>query len=325
MKVLVTGASGFLGSYLVKALLEQKFEVLALVRNSSELDSLKNLNCQVVIGDILDLQSLLPHFEGLDGVFHVAGAMSSSPKDRQRLFEVNVEGVKNIISACTQKNIKKLVHVSSVVAVGSNLKSSDPLLTESSINITKDRGFGNYDSKRLGEELVLAAAKKAQLNAVVVNPGLIYGAGDAKKIIRHGNVLAAKGKLPLYPSGGVNIVAVEDVTAGIIEAFKKGKNGERYLLTGDNITIKDLLTTISNLAGAKAPSKELPTGLFKFLATMLDYLGFKTELCRENIFSASTFHWYDNTKARRELGFKPRSYRKALKSSVDWMKENHYL
>jgi dihydroflavonol-4-reductase len=278
MKVLVTGANGFLGSYLVKALLEQKFEVLALVRATSNYDSLKNLDCQIVVGDILDLKNLLPHFEAVEGVFHVAGTMSSSPKDRDLLFQVNVEGVKNIISACIQKNIKKLVHVSSVVAVGANLKSTEPLLTESSINITKELGFGNYDSKRLGEELVLAATKNLELNAVVVNPGLIYGAGDAKKTIRHGNVLAAKGKLPIYPAGGVNIVAVEDVTAAIIEAFKIGRSGERYLLTGDNITIKELLSTISHLAGARAPSRELPTKLFTFLATLLDYLGFKTEL-----------------------------------------------
>ncbi|MFA6238172.1 MAG: NAD-dependent epimerase/dehydratase family protein [Bacteriovorax sp.] len=310
MKVLVTGTRGFLGTHLVRALEAEGYEVFPFV------------------GDILNLEMMLPQFNGLDGVFHVAGAMSSSPKeekDRDRLFRVNVEGVKNIIQACSEKNIPRLVHVSSVVAVGTNLHKSDPLLCESSINITKNLNFANYDSKRIGEELVLEAARHGKINAVVVNPGLIYGAGDAKKIIRKGNVRAARGKLPFYTSGGVNIVAVEDVTAGMIAAFKKGKNGDRYLLTGDNITIKELLTTISTLAGAKPPSMVLPDGFIKFLAAFSDYLGFKSKLCRENIFSATTFHWYDNSKARAELNFNPRSYREALKASVEWMKENNYL
>lgn len=307
MKILVTGARGFLGGHLVKALKDVGYEVVPFS------------------GDLLNLETMLPQFEGIDGVFHVAGAMSSTPKDRERLFRVNVEGVKNIIKATQQKKVPRLVHVSSVVAIGSNLHQSDPLLNESSNNITKNLNYANYDSKRIGEELVLEAARCGVINAVVVNPSLIYGAGDAKKIIRKGNVRAARGKLPFYTAGGVNIVAVEDVTAGMIEAFKKGRNAERYLLTGDNILIKDLLTTISELAGAKAPARILPTGLLNFLAALSDYLGFKSELCRENIFSATTFHWYDNAKARAELNFSPRHYREALKSSVDWMKENHYL
>lgn len=325
MKVLVTGANGFLGSHLVRALIEQNYEVSAMVRSNSDKSSLDNLNCKIVVGDILDPISLRACMCGMNGVFHVAGAMSSSPKDRKLLFKVNVEGVQNVIDACIEKNIKRIVHVSSVVAVGTNIKEKLPPLNENSKNSTKNLGYANYDSKRLGEELVLTAAKNNLIEAVVVNPGLIYGAGDAKKLIRKGNILAAKGKLPVFTLGGVNIVAVEDVVKAMIEAYKVGHNGERYLLTGDNITVKKLLTTISLLAGARPPQKELPTGLAKIFATIFDFLGLKLELCRENVFSATTFHWYDNAKAKRDLKFNPTEYKVALKNSVDWMKDNNYL
>lgn len=325
MKVLVTGATGFLGSHLVSALIKEGFEVVALIRSTSDANMAASLGCQTVTGDLLDLASLSRSFKGLDGVFHVAGAMSSSPKEKERLLKVNIDGVRNVIAACKDQNVKKLIHVSSVVAVGVNLTANEALLTEESANITKGMAYTNYDSKRIGEELVLEAAKKGEIQAIVVNPGLIYGAGDARKIIRKGNVMAAKGKLPVYPSGGVNIVAVEDVTAAMIEAFHHGRNGERYLLTGDNITIKDLLSKISLYAGAKAPSKKMPERFLKFLATVFDSLGLKSEVCRENIFSATSFHWYDSAKAKRELGFKPRSHDEAISSSVEWMKKNNYL
>lgn len=322
MKVLVTGASGFLGSHLVTALLKKGFSVRVLLRKQLENQNFEK--CEVAIGDVLKLETLVEAMKGVDGVFHVAGAMSSSPKDRKRLFQVNVTGVKNIIEAVAISKCK-LLHVSSVVAVGVNLTANDPLLNENSSNITKDMGYSNYDTKRLGEELVLSAIEHKRIEGVVVNPGLIYGAGDAKKSIRKGNIKAAKGKLPMYTSGGVNVVAVEDVTAAMIEAYLHGRNGARYLLTGDNITVKELLSTISTLAGATPPHKELPTKPAKFIAGLLDTLGVKSELCSENIFSATGFHWYDNSLAKKELGFKPKNYKEAIKSSVDWMKENHYI
>lgn len=325
MKILVTGANGFLGAHLVKKLVSQDFDVLAMIRKSSDLGHLSNVKCTLVYADILDYQSLLNCTENVEVLFHVAGAMSSSKKDKKKLFDTNVEGVKNILKVCRERHIKKLIHVSSVVAIGANLKPSDPLLTEESWNRTCDFNFSNYDSKRMGEELVLEASKKNEIDAVVVNPGLIYGSGDARKIIRKGNVLAAKGKLPFYTSGGVNIVAVEDVVDGMISAMKVGRSGEKYLLTGSNITIKELLTTISHLAYAKAPSILLPTRLLRWMAVIHDFLGLKGELSRENIFSATTYHWYDHTKATRELNFHPRDYKEALANSVLWMKENNYL
>ncbi|MGZ3790156.1 MAG: NAD-dependent epimerase/dehydratase family protein [Bacteriovorax sp.] len=325
MKVLVTGANGFLGHHLIKKLLTLNFEVTALVRANSDFANLSGLNVEIVHGDILDYEGLKKAAKNVDGIYHVAGFMTASPKERDLLFKVNVDGVKNIIRLCREEKIKKLVHVSSVVAVGSNLKKSDPLLNEESLNLTVGRGLANYDSKRMGEELVLAAARMGEIRASVVNPGLIYGAGDAKKIVRKGNVLAARGRLPFYTDGGVNIVSVGDVVFGMIRAMEVGRNGERYLLTGDNITIKELLTSIATLAGSSPPFLKLSSRLLKILSSIHDFLGLKGELSRENIFSATSFHWYDHQKAERELHFHPRSYREAISESVEWMKEHQLL
>jgi len=313
MKILVTGANGFLGLHVVSDLLKKGHSVSAMIHEKS--DVLKDLNCEKISADILNFATLENIIGEFDWIIHVAGAMSASPKDRMKLFRINVEGVRNIIRFAERKKAK-LIHISSCVAVGANLSSDEPLLTENSVNTTVGKDFANYDSKRNGEELVLEAVKENRIMAVVLNPGLIYGAGDARKSIRKGNVLAAKGKLPFYTSGGVNIIHVDDVVKAIFSAMEKGRNGERYLITGDNITIKELLQTISLSAGAKQPEKKLPDFILKFFSFLIS---------KENVFSATAFHWYDNSKAKRELNLNPQSYQKAIQSSVDWMKTNHYL
>lgn len=322
MKVLVTGATGFLGSHLVQGLTAQGWDVRALVRKNSDLTELPS-SIQIIYGDLLDKKSVQEGLESVDGVFHVAGLMSSSPKERENLFKVNVEGTQSIVDLCIEKKIKKLVHVSSVVAVGASLDRE--ILNENSENITLGKSFANYDSKRQGEEIVLKAARAGALNATVVNPSLMYGARDARKSTRKGNLRAAQGKLPFYTSGGVNVVPVEDVVKAMLVAFNSGKSGERYLLTGENITIQELLTTISRLADAQEPRTVLPDKLFLALAKAHDFLGLKTELSQENYFAATAFHWYDNSKAKKDLGFQPGPWQEALKRSVQWMKDNGLL
>lgn len=322
MNILVTGANGFLGNHVVNGLLKNGHQVTAMIHRNNEV--LHGTGAKIVQANLLDFPSLEKAAEGVDCIVHVAGAMSSSSKDRERLFQINVEGVKNIVKLAEEKKAR-LIHISSCVAVGANLSEAEPLLTENSENRTIGQNFANYDSKRKGEELVLQAARTGKISAIVLNPGLIYGAGDVRKSIRKGNIKAAAGKLPFYTSGGVNVIHVDDVVDAVLSALEKGKNGERYLITGDNITIRELLTSISEAAGAKPPASLLPAKLLKAIAIVHDFLRLKGELSRESIFSATAFHWYDNGKAVRDLGLKPRSYKEAIKDSVEWMMKNHYL
>jgi dihydroflavonol-4-reductase len=322
MNILVTGANGFLGSHVVKKLVEEGHQVRAMVHNGN--DNLSFFKGQTIKADLLHYNTLLKAADGMDCIVHVAGAMSARPRDKKRLFAVNVDGVKNIIRVSIEKKCK-LIHISSCVAVGANRNPNDEFLTENSENVTIGKGFANYDSKRMGEELVLSAAMNDEIIGCVLNPGLIYGAGDAKKAIRKSNVKAARGKLPFYIEGGVNIVHVDDVVSAIAASLDHGQNGERYLLTGDNITVFELLSALSNAAGAKAPTIKLPSLFLKVLAFMHDLLGMRGQLSRENIFSATSYHWYEHSKASRDLQFHPRPYQIAINDSVRWMKENHYL
>lgn len=324
MNALVTGANGFLGTYVVKELLQRNYTVKAMVRQQSDIASLTGLNCEIVHGDILDLSSLQKNFKGIDWVFHTAGAMSNSLKDKERLLQVNIHGVENVVTACRDQNVAKLIHVSSVVAIGAS-HTEHEVLNEDALNITKNLNFVNYDTKRQGEEIVLKAAREKGLFAMVVNPSLMYGALDAKKEIRKGNVQAAKGRLKFYTAGGVNIVAVEDVARGMVSAALQGRSGERYLLTGYNISVHDLLTQISKSAQAKPPHKLLSTKVLNRIAAINDFFGLKTLLTKENIFAATAFHWYDCTKAQKELGYTYGPWQAAIQRSVDWMKNNEKI
>lgn len=326
-KVLVTGANGFLGSWLTKRLVEDGHETYALVRKSSDLTELKGIHCQLKFGDVTDLHSLLEAFPGIDTVFHLAGLIAYKKSERAQMERVNVEGTANVLEACRATNVRKLVHVSSVVAVGAGFTPYDILNEESPYNIS-DLDLGYFETKRQAELLVLEAVHQNRVDAVILNPSTVYGPGDARKGSRKTQVKVAQGKFKYYPSGGVNVVSVRDVVDGIISAWQKGRKGERYILAGDNLLIKDLFAIIAKEAGQPAPEKEIPTKFFHILGALGDFLGllgFSSALSSENAWSATLYHWFDSAKAQRELDFKPRPAQIAIAESVQWMKDNGLL
>ena len=326
-KVIVTGANGFVGSWLVKSLLKQGHEVHALVRKSSDLTELKGVTCSFDYGDVTDLESLKKSFQGAEAVFHLAGLIAYRKMDRKKMELVNVEGTKNVIEACLGLKIPRLIYMSSVVAVGAGFSAQDILDENSKFNI-HDLDLGYFETKYAAEQLVLGAVNSRGLNAVILNPSTIYGAGDARKGSRKTQLKVAQGKFPFYTSGGVNVVNVEAVIAAILSAWKIGKSGERYILSGENLTIQELFRLIADAAGKPAPTKRLPNfvlHLFGTLGDFMDLLGLKGPLSKENAWTSTLFHWFDNSKAKRELNFNPEPARVAIKSSVDWMRSQGLL
>jgi dihydroflavonol-4-reductase len=201
-------------------------------------------------------------------------------------------------------------------------------MNENSSYNVKDLDLGYFETKHEAEKIVKKACDKNEINAVIINPSTIYGAGDAKKGSRKMQLKVAQGKLKFYTSGGVNVVAVEDVVDGILKAWKNGKSGERYILAGENILIKDLFKMIAEEAGVKPPAKELPTGLMHAVGAvgdLMEKIGMKGPLSRENAFTATMYHWFDSSKAQKELDFHPRPAREAIHNSVQWMKDHHLL
>lgn len=327
MKVLVTGANGFLGSWLTRTLVKQGHEVYALVRAQSDLSELEGVSCNYVYGDITDLESLYKSFGGIDTVFHLAGLIAYKKSDRAKMDKINVFGTENVIDACITKQVRKLVYVSSVVAVGGGFSQKQILDEDSPYNVGH-LDLGYFQTKHAAEKLVVSAYKNKGLDCVIVNPSTIYGEGDAKKGSRRTQLKVAQGKFKFYTSGGVSVVSVEDVVAAIISAWNKGRSGERYILSGENITIQELFRMIAEEAGVPAPNTKLPNALIFALGRIGDWMesiGMKGSLSTENAWTATMYHWFDNSKAKKELGFNPRPAREAIRSSVKWMRDNGLL
>ncbi len=321
-KIIVTGANGFLGSNLCKKLVLQGFDVTVVIRKNSDISEIKNLSLKYAHGDVTDLASLIEAFKNQDYVIHLAGLISYKKYDREKMHLVNVLGTENVIQACFQNKIKKLIHLSSVVTIGSSFYPET--LNEKSPYTIENLNLGYFETKREAEKKVILAAETGKLHAVCVNPSTIYGFADAKKGSRKNQIKVAQGKLPFYTSGGVNVVSVDDVTDGILLALENGKNGERYILAHENITIKKLFQMIAQSAGVKAPFIQLPSSILHILGYVGDF--FKKGLSRENAYTATMYHWFDADKARKELGFAPKkSAQDAIDDSVLWMKQNGYI
>lgn len=327
MKTLITGANGFLGAWVTRRLLEEGHEVTALVRKNSDLSELQGCSPRFAYGDVTDKNSLQAAFKGRQQIFHLAGVVAYREADRPLMDKVNVRGTQNVVEACAEMpQPAKLLHVSSVVAIGSSFKPQ--VLDENTKFNLSHLNLGYFETKKQAEDIVRQAAWDKKIEAVCVNPSTIYGFGDARKGSRKNQVKVANGNFPFYTSGGVNVVAVEDVVDGIMLAVQKGQSGERYILANQNYTIKNLFEKIAFFAGAKPPRLYMPNWLLHMLGWSGDRLlnfGYDIGVSQTNAYTATMFHWFDSHKAQKELGFKPKSADKAIENSVRWMKDNGYL
>ncbi len=327
MKVVITGATGFLGGWLARRLATEGFDIHILARPNSDFSDLKGLSYKVHIGDVTDPSSLTNAFQDAEGVFHLAGVVAYKKADRPLMEKVNVEGTLNVVNAIEKAKVPKILHLSSVVTVGAS-KDPQHILNEDSPYNLEHLNLGYFETKRKAETIVRERAQKGNFDAIIVNPSTVYGAADAKKGSRSVQVKVAQGQFPFYTNGGASIVAVEDVIEGILQAWKKGRSGERYILSNENWTVKELFTAIAEEAGALPPQYLLPTFALHsvgFIGDMLRPFGFKGSISRENAWTSTLYHWFDNSKARRELGFNPRPAREAIRNSVNWMKEHGLL
>jgi len=326
MQLLVTGGTGFVGSWLVKRLVQDGHQVRVLHRQGSSLDELTGVDFESAYGDVTNVESVVAACKGVDSIFHLAGVVGYSPAMRAQMEKVNVEGTENVVTACRKNDVRRLLHVSSVVAIGASFKPN--MLNENSPYMISSLNLGYFETKREAEEKVRAAVRKKELDAVIVNPSTVYGPGDAKKGSRKVQIKVAQGRFPFYPSGGQSIVSIHDVIDGMLKAWQKGRTGERYILSGENLYIRDVFRKIAARGGAKPPKIYLPKSVALMMGRVgdrLEKMGKKTPINLENAWVSSLFHWFDSSKAKIELGFNPRSADEALNESVDWMKENGLL
>lgn len=323
MTTLITGATGLVGGHVARALVETGERVRILVRERSSREGLAGLSLEEVRGDVRDLESLRKACAGVDRVVHAAGVTRLDPFAPERLRRVNVEGTRNVVTAAREAGVRRLLHVSSTSAVGAG--SLDRPADETTAWNLGHKG-PYWQTKRAAEELVIEAARAGQIDAVVINPSYVLGPGDVKPSSGAVLIAAASGLALAYPDGGTGFVDARDVGLGARLALEKGRSGERYILSGENLTFRQLLELVARERGLRAPLVPLPRELAMGVAKVGDALGprFPRAFGYLNTpFIATLFElsYVSGEKARRELGFSPRPVREAVRDALRWFEE----
>ena len=328
MKTLITGATGFVGSAVLRELLKKEHQIKALVRQSSVLDNLKNLDVEIVYGDLKDKDSLKRCLKDCKHLFHVAADYRLWVPKAKEIYEINVNGTENLMVEALNLGIEKIVYTSSVAVLGKSIEGD---IADEKTPVNIDQMIGHYKkSKYLAEEKVKELYKTKKLPVVIVNPAAPVGPRDIKPTPTGKMILdAATGKIPAYLDTGLNIVHVDDVAKGHMQAFNKGKLGERYILGGENLTFKEILEMISNLCGHNPPKIQLPKKplypigyLFEIFARLFNLKN--PMLTVDMIRMAEKKMFFSSEKAKKELNYKYKSAKNALKDAIQWFIDNGY-
>ena len=327
MKVLVTGATGFIGGNLARELWRLGYEVRALVRPGSNRLTIKETGVVPMEGDILDRPSIKRAVEGCEAVFHVAAAYTFWSKDPSKIFKTNVEGTVNVLKAARDAGVSRTVYTSTVGTIGI---PKNGLGTEGT-TIDPKSLHGNYKESKFDAELEAMSVASEGMPIVIVNPTAPVGPWDVKPTPTGKIVLDfLKGNVPAYLKTGMNLVDVADVVDGHILALEKGKSGERYILGNQNVSLKEIFEILSSVTGISAPRIRIPYWLLvgigyadRFVEGTL--LKREPAIPVEGVLASKTPAYVNCNKAVIELGQPQRPIKNALKQSVDWFTDHGYL
>lgn len=329
-RILITGGCGFLGQWLVKDLLDRytdaTIKIIDLKKNRSPIHNfITEDRVTTHIGkDICSLTSIIDEFDGIEVVFHLAGIVSFSLHDKEKLFSINLQGTKNAIKAAIDNNVKLFIHISSTAALGYNQKNARPIDEEYKFNFSIARKKKKYYmiTKHLADREVEKAISDG-LNAIILHPALMYGPGDRHNSSRVIRAIKA-GRIPFNMPGGNNLIDVRDVSRGLVATLEKGVPGRHYLLSGHNLSFRQINRIIAETVNAKRPKLTLPqlmnTPLY-LLFHLIEMLSRKKlELTADDIDSAFKFRFFDNTRAREELSWEPQiPLETTIKDTADWL------
>jgi dihydroflavonol-4-reductase len=326
--IVVTGCTGHVGNALLRALTaEGTKEVRALVRPGRNSALIEGLDVEMVEADVRDYDSLVRAFRGADQVFHVAGIISIAGSGLKRLRETNVEGTRNVISACREVGARRLVYTSSVHAF---VEPPAGIYLQETQDIDPERVRGPYaKTKAEATRLVVEAAKEG-MDAVIVFPSGIVGPYDSRPSLMGQLMLdCATGHLSAYTRGAYDFVDVRDVAQGLIAAAEKGRQGEGYILSGHRVTVRDLLQTVERSTGVPAPGLCLPLGFTKAVSYLMPaYYRIRRERPRFTTYSLhviSSNSLMSHEKADREMGFSPRPFEETVRDTVEWFQQEGML
>ncbi len=328
MLAFVTGATGFVGSHVARVLAEQGADLRLLVRSSSDLKNIRGLKAEQVVGDLRDPVTLEKAMAGCDVVFHVAADYRLWIPDPEQMYRANVEGTRAILQATRKNRVRRVVYTSSVATMGftSNGRPAD----ENS-PVSLENMIGHYKRSKFIAEQVAMQAARSGMDVVVVNPTTPVGEQDIKPTPT-GRIIVdfLKKKFPAYVDTGLNLVDVTECARGHVAALEKGRSGERYILGGENLTLKQILDKLATITGLPSPKVRVPyavalaTGVVDELVTghilrrepraTIDAV----RMGRKKMFASSA-------KAGRELGWKTVPVDDALRRAVEWFQANGYV
>ena len=305
-RLLVTGANGGLGSAVVRRSLERGYEVAAFVLKGTSLDTLEGLAADVIEGDVCDAPSVVAAFDGIGLCIHTAGDTSFYRADEARLTSVNVEGVSNVVDAAKAAGVRRLVHTSSVGAIG-----HDPTgrLVDERERWNWPRGLPYMETKRDGEKIALAAARDG-FEVVALNPCTIFGPGKLNPGDEELVKAVKTGRLPVVPSGGTTICDVEDVADAHLSALELGRSGERYILGGPAVTYRELFRAFARALGVSFRRPTMPAPVARAMAMGLGRLesaGLKPPVPAAAVLFSSMSLYYSSDRAVEELNYRLRS------------------
>lgn len=327
MKTLVTGANGFVGSALIRNLLDENHEIKALIRPNSDRRNIEGLPVEIVEGDLQDLSSLKTAVKNCSSLFHVAADYRLWIPEPSVMYKTNVNGTRDLMLAAADANIDKIIYTSSVATLGAN---ADGSLADENTPSSLENMIGHYKrSKYLAEQETMNLVVQKQLPIIIVNPSTPIGPRDIKPTPTGRIVLdTLRGKMPAYVNTGLNIVHVDDVAAGHIQAYKKGKIGERYILGGENMSLKELLLLIDKICGKKTKRVCLPQNFIlpivycmELWATISDD---EPRATIDGVQMSKKFMYFSSEKAIKALDYNPRPATQAIEDAIQWFKDNGY-
>jgi dihydroflavonol-4-reductase len=327
MPIFLTGATGFLGSHVACVLADQGANLRLLVRPTSNQKNLEGLKAETATGDLRDPASLEKAMSGCDTVFHVAADYRLWLRDPNEMYRSNVEGTRAILEAARKNGVKSVVYTSSVATIGftGNGRSADE---DSPVSLADM--IGHYKRSKFMAEQIALEAGRSGLRVITVNPTTPIGENDVKPTPT-GRIVVdfLKGKFPAYVETGLNLVDAHECALGHIAALEKGKTGERYILGGQNLTLKQILDKLGAISGLPSPKIKVPY-FVAYLAGAFDQtitgrlLGGEPRATIETVRMGKKKMWASSDKAERELGWKIVPADNALRRAVDWFRENGY-
>jgi dihydroflavonol-4-reductase len=328
LKAFVTGATGFLGSHVARVLADQGADLRLLVRSTSNLKNLEGIKAETATGDLRDAPSLAKAIAGCDTVFHVAADYRLWVRDPDEMYRSNVAGTRAILEAARKSGVQRVVYTSSVATMG--FTSSGSSADEDS-PVTLGDMIGHYKRSKFMAEQIALEAGRSGLHVVTVNPTTPIGEQDIKPTPTGGIVVDfLQRKFPAYVETGLNLVDVRECARGHVSALERGKPGERYILGGENLTLKQILDKLGRITGLPSPKIKLPY-VFAFAAGVVDEAITGRLLKREPRVTVDTVRmgkkkmFASSDKAEKELGWKIVPADDALRRAVEWFRANGYV